>query len=208
MWSLANDGRLNYTGVYFHPRVSVPATAQQQSTKKNINDIPSIYVNSVEPIENGHLAAFTGDPAILANNQVLQTFDHDLEPDYAMSSVQAHTTESSIAGIVLNTAASPSDDRFTHENGFTSQHAISGHGHILRLARPGSVSLAWVLDDHENTWNGVYQKTVNGVHVSDALIRDIDDIYFTIEDLSGSAQNLQDQINSLRERFDSLTQNN
>lgn len=204
MWNLTNDGNLNYTSLHLPRTISV--TRQQENTIKNTNDIHSIYVNSVEPIEDGHLAVFTGDPAILANNTVLQTFDHDIGHDYAMPSVRKHTTENSTAGIVLNTAATPSDRFFTHENAFKSRHMITGHDQIVRLARPGSISLAWVIDDHDNTWNGVYQKSINGTYVSDALIRDIDETYFTIEDLSHGGD-LQNQIDSLRERFDQLTQN-
>ena len=202
MWNLNVDNQLSYNPVYLPPDVNFTTT--QHRTTKNTTDTHSVYANSIEQLENGHLAVFTGSPSIITSNGILETFDHDSSNAHSMPSVKAHTNESNLAGIVLSTAARPSDNEYKHENGFDSIHSISGHTHVVRLARPGSVCLAWVIDDHQNTWNGVYEKTINGVVSGSAVVRDIDDEHFSIEAINDE-NNLQSQIDALTAKLEALT---
>lgn len=208
MWNLTHEGQLNYNTVYLPPNITYHAPQQQQyQTIKNTTDIHSVYANSIEALEDGHLAVFTGIPSIIKNNEILESFNHSSSNAHSMPSIKAHSDENVLAGIVLSTVAGPSDTEYLHENSFSSRHSITGHNHIVRLARPGSVCLAWVIDDHENTWNGIYEKTINGGVTGTAVIRDIDDEHFSIDLIAENTSNLQEQIDALREKLETLTSN-
>ena len=82
MWNLNVDNQLSYNPVYLPPDVNFAST--QQRTTKNTTDTHSVYVNSIEQLENGHLAVFTGSPSIITSNGILETFNHDTSNTHSM----------------------------------------------------------------------------------------------------------------------------
>ena len=198
MWRLSNSGELQYSATHQISRAIRNVQRPMEQIQKNI-DIPSIYVNSSNDVLPGHIVTYTQNPSIIHSDSILDTFDHTAGLHYATPSVEEGN--GTIAGVVIDNVAKPDDNSWTHANSFTSQHAISGHENILRVA-PRGIILAWVIDDHENTFNGIYEKSINGTNTGQAVIRNIDDEYFSIEAVGNDLAN---EVANLKEKFDTLT---
>jgi hypothetical protein len=135
----------------------------------------------------------------------LSTWTAQSGHEFALSKVQANTQprHPGVAGVVLETSALPNATSFTHKGVHTS-HSIKDAEHILRVATKGSVVLAWVLDDHQNSLEGVYTKNINGVPSAKVVVRELGE-YFTITESNPNSASLSDQLATLTARFDALT---
>jgi hypothetical protein len=171
-----------------------------------------LYVESATDVPAGHLVSWTGDPAMfLSDGQKLEEFNGDHGHEYAISRVSVPDTGSShlldIAGVVIETAAEPSDTTFLHKSVHT-RHPVVGNQHILRISRPGSCALAWVLDDHENSLNGVYTQYANGLEEGTFVIRELGTDHFTIEEINPVLSDVSAAVQELTDRLDMLTADN
>ena len=155
----------------------------------------SIYANSENHVEPGHFVSFS--------NLQSETSIPEL------STVEPTTNHNHVAGVVIENAAGPTDDQYTNKNGIHSVHNVSGHSNILRIGTAGSRVNAWVVDEHENEFEGIYEKTINGTIVGHVVIKNINSDHFSIEPLSSSSNdNLASEVAELRAKLEALTANN
>lgn len=165
----------------------------------------SLYVESDHHVTSGHLVAWSGNPSMFDNTgQRVSSFTATNGHEFALSSVSENSENRSrgVAGVVLERAAEPNAGVYTHK-GVHGRHLAKNAQNILRVATKGSVVLAWVLDSHENTLDGVYTKNVNGVPTATAVVHQLGD-FFTITDTEGS-NSLAAQVATLTERLNALT---
>lgn len=191
------------------PGAVVTPTARATITTDNIR--PSqLYVESTLPAEPGHLSTWTGEAAMFSSlGDRIENFSGDDGHEYALSKVEACDTNYSkaVAGVVIGVAAFPDDTSFLHR-GVHSYHTIKNNEHILRLATPGAVVLAWVLDAHENSLDGVYTQFINGIEGDLFVIRELGEQHFSIERIGadGTTADMIESIDELTARLDELTQ--
>ena len=165
-----------------------------------------LYVESPTNVESGHLVSWSGQPAMFTSSgNRVSTFEASNGHTFALSSVEENTQDrhTGVAGVVIERAAAPNAGTFLHK-GVHDQHLVRNAQHIMRVATKGSVVLAWVLDSHENTLDGVYTKNVNGVPTATAVIHQIGD-YFTITDTEDASTSLAAQVATLTARLNELT---
>ena len=161
-------------------------------------------------MENGHLAQWTGSPAMFSTTgQKINNFTAQTGHEWALSQVQPcdEVHSKKVAGVVIEHAATPEDITYTHK-GVHSTFSLSDNQHIHRLATSGSVVLAWVLaDDHENALDGVYTQYLNGVEDGLYIVRELGDMYFTMERVgsNSSIDAVAQDVDTLTARMDSLT---
>ena len=199
-YNYSANGRLSYVHSYRPPRARDYVeqayvsrnTSQQASFRSEAANKHSMYANSQNHVEPGHFVSFSN----------LQTETSVPE----LATVEATTDHKHVAGVVIENAAGPTDTTYTNKNGIHSLHSISNHQNILRVAMPGSRVDAWVVDEHENAFEGVYEKTINGTVVGQVVIKNIDDEYFSIESF-GSNDNLASEVAELRAKLEALTSN-
>ena len=207
-----SQGKLVFSKAYVAPRTMTNTTsAQTRSTIKTDPIRPmSLYVESNHRVENGHLAQWTGSPAMFsASGQKISSFTAQTGHEFALSQVQACDTVHSkkVAGVVIEHAATPEDDTYVHK-GVHSNHDLQDNQHIHRLATSGSVVLAWVLaDNHENALDGVYTQYLNGVENGLYIVRELGQDYFTMERVgsNSSIDAVAQNVSILTARLDSLT---
>jgi len=188
----------NPSRIYFTPTASV------QIKTDNIRPV-SLYVESPTNVETGHLVSWSGTPASFdSNGQRLSTWTSTNGHAFALSSVEENTVDRhpGVAGVVLERAAEPNATSFLHK-GVHDRHPLKDAQHILRVGTKGAVVLAWVIDGHENTLNGVYVKHINGVAVATAVVHQLGD-HFTITDTEPASNSLTSQVAILTARLDSL----
>lgn len=149
-----------------------------------------MYANSQEDVAPGHLVSFS--------NLQTQTSVPEL------ATVEQTDNHNHVAGVVIENAAGPTDTTYTNKNGIHSTHVISGHQNILRIGMQGSRVDAWVVDEHENAFDGIYEKTINGTVVGHVVIKNIDAEYFSIE-MFDTNDNLADEVADLRAKLEALT---
>ncbi len=207
-----SNGNVQYAHGYVHreQRFRLPSASVLKTDGIRQQEL---YVESAADVEAGHIVLWTGDAAMfLSSGQKLSQFDGDHGHEYAISSValpdsgSSHLTD--VAGVVIETAATPTDSTFLHKS-VHSRHPIRDNQHILRISRPGSCALAWVITDaHENVLNGVYQQFVNGVPDGTFVIRELGTEYFTIEEINPVLSDVSQQVQDLTDRLDMLTADN
>ena len=76
------------------------------------------------------------------------------------------------------------------------------------MATPGACVLAWVLDSHENSLDGVYTQYLNGTEGDKFVVRELGENHFSIERIGADATTA-DMIASIEEltaRLDALTE--
>ena len=170
----------------------------------------SLYVESHAKVDNGHLAQWTGSPAMFSSTgQKINTFTAQTGHEFALSQIEAcdEVHSKKVAGVVIDHAASPEDNYFLHK-GVHDNFNISENQNIHRLATAGSVVLAWVLaDNHENSLDGVYTQFLNGVESGLYIVRELGQDHFTMERVgsNSSIDALAQEVSLLTDRFDSLT---
>lgn len=193
-YNLSASGRVSYVHTYLPPQsrsfqefqtFSAQTLPQSDAVNKH-----SIYVNSDQHVEPGHFVSFS--------NLQTQTSIPEL------STVEPTDNHNHIAGVVMENAAGPTDTHYINKNGIHSTHAVSGHQNILRVGTPGSRVHAWVVDEHENAFEGIYEKTINGSVVGYVVIKNIDEEHFSIESF-GTNDNLASEVAQLREKLEALT---
>ena len=194
----ASNWRPQYGGIFDTPASDINVTSD------NIRPV-TLYVESQHDIPNGHIAEWTGEPRYFDNRgNRIDAFASSEGHHYALSSVRPSGTHSkTVAGVVINKAASPDDKTFTHKGAIHSVHSLPDDvAHIYRVGR--DIALAWVIDSHHGELEGLYKKYVNGVEDQSGLYqltmtgRDI----FTIEPTI-TAQ-VETQLADLTARFNSL----
>ena len=181
---LSASGQLSHTNTY------LPRRQRFTSSNYEIHEpvgTMSLYMNSLQDIAPGHLVSFA------------ETQTQTSIPD--MYTVRESTDNDHTIGIVIEKAASPSDAYFTNKNHQHRTHAVRDHSHILRVARPGSIVYAWVVDTHENKFDGIYEKTINGSPAGLAMIQEVDDEHFIIKPLS----DIESDVQELKSKFEALT---
>ena len=178
-----------------------PAVARGDSIRPT-----QLYVESEHNVDSGHIVSWTGSPAMFdkAGNRQ-STWTAQSGHEFALSKVESNTLSqhTGVAGVVLETAATPNATSFVHK-GIHTTHAIKDAEHILRVATQGSVVLAWVLNDHQNALEGVYTKNINGVASGTVVIRELGD-HFTITESNPNTVSLSDELALLTARMDALT---
>jgi len=160
-----------------------------------------MYLHSEQPIEPGHLVQWTGEPYMfLKSGERVTSFDDTRGHEHALTSVEELNDKRKLAGVVLEIAADK--DRNTYEHaGVRTNHNISEHKNILRVATKGCV-LAWVIDAHENMLDGLYTLYRNGLEIGQSVVRNLGDTHFTIEHLSNVNE---DRLSALETKFAELT---
>lgn len=193
-YSYSSTGKVSYVHTYIQPRTSYSGRYSSYSPAEPPTSEPvnkhSLYANSQENVESGHFVSFS---SLQAQTSV---------PDLA--TVEQTADHKHVAGVVIERAAEPTDTIYTNKNGIHSNHVVSGHQHILRVGMPGSRVDAWVVDEHENAFEGVYEKTINGAIVGHVVIKNIDAEHFSIETF-GTNDNLVDEVADLRAKLEALT---
>ena len=191
-YNLSSNGRLSYVHSYVAPRqpqFGQQAFAHRAPTSDPVNK-HSLYANSQNPVEPGHFVSFS--------NLQTQTSVPEL------ATVEQTADHKHVAGVVIENAAGPTDTTYINKNGVHSLHPIKNHENILRIAMQGSRTNAWVVDEHENAFDGVYEKTINGTVVGYVVIKNIDAEHFSIETF-GTNDNLADEVADLRAKLEALT---
>jgi len=170
---------------------------------------PQLYVESSSAPEPGHLVHWTGSPAMfLRDGTKLSEFNPEHGHEYALCSVRTAGSAEDIAGVVMEVAATPSDNTYKHR-GVHSTHPVFGNQHILRISRPGACVLAWVLTDvHQNRLNGLYTQFENGIETGKYVVRELGDEFFTIEEVNPPLSDVQAQVASLTARLNILLAEN
>ncbi len=168
---------------------------------------PSVYVESEHEIENGHVVEWGGGPTNFISSGRKSTWTSEHGHTFAHSKVvPAETHSTTVAGIVIEKAASPGDSSFTHKGGvYTSQSLPSDSQHIYRVGR--DIALAWVIDSHSNELEGIYTRYVNGVEDTTGpfQLTMTGNEHFTLERTVGANVNMQ--LGELIARFDALVTN-
>ena len=186
-----------------HNQLSLPET-RSKLVSDNIRP-SSVYVESSEDIAPGHVVQWTGSANNFMRNGTREVvYSSSNGHEYAMSSVEPATTHSTtVAGVVIEKAAGPTDTSYTHKGGVHTSHTLpADSGHILRVGR--GIALAWVLDSHHGELEGIYTRYVNGVEDSTGpyQLRMTARDQFTIERTTTATAELQ--LASLTARFDAL----
>ena len=206
------SGKLQFSRSYVSP-ASTHTTAHTSSSRPVKTDSirpVSLYVESNAKVDNGHLAQWTGSPAMFSSNgQKINTFTAQTGHEFALSQVQAcdEIHSKKVAGVVIDHAATPENTSYLHK-GVHDNFMVTGNQHIHRLATKGSVVLAWVLaDDHENALDGVYTQFLNGVESGLFIVRELGEDHFTMERVgsNSSIDALAQNVSLLTDRFNSLT---
>ena len=185
-FNLSSTGKLSYSQAFLPQNfnnISFPTNNHEVHDPVGTH---SVYVNSINHVENGHLVTFseTQAPTSIADiHTVRESTDGD------------HTF-----GVVMELAATANDTSFTNKNGQHNIHNIRDHSNILRVARQGSIVYAWVVDDHENEFEGIYEKTINGTSSGLVAINDVGSEFFVIRSLNSVEQDVQD----IKARLDAL----
>ena len=208
------NGNVHYVPAYIQPTNLSMGSFQTTPAAVAIVTDPirpqQLYVHSTDDVDSGHLVSWTGQPSMfLRDGQKVEEFDDAHGHEYALSSVNEtdnwHRTD--VAGVVLETAASPSDTQYI-QKGVHSSHPIINNNHILRLSTPGSCVLAWVIDEHENSLEGIFVQYINGNQQGEYVVRELGNKFFTIEPLYQSHATLQLEVDTLTARLDLLTGDN
>ena len=203
-----NSGSVQYAPGYVQRHRATITGGTQTIITDGIRQ-PELYVESTADVEAGHLVHWTGEPSMfLKSGDKLLDFGGDHGHEYALSKVQAPdgTHRVDIAGLVIETAATPNDTNYLHKS-VHSRHPIKNNEHVLRISRPGTCALAWVLDDHENSLNGVYTQYANGIEDGTYVIRELGTEYFTIEEINPVLADVEAAVQLLTNRLDNLTNN-
>ena len=183
-----------------------PAAA---STNNNVADPIrplSLYVHSDTKIDNGHLASWTSQKGMHNRTGAqVSNFSAENGHEYAIHSVQ-NNTDDKVAGVIIETAAEPGEFSYTNKNGIYTTHQVTNNSQFIhRMATSGSIVLAWVsLSEHQNTLSGMYTEYHNGIEKGKAIVRKIDENYFSISSISTS-DSLASRVEDLEARLDSLT---
>ena len=168
---------------------------------------PSVYVESDHDISNGHVVEWdAGKPTnFLSTGQRKTEWTADDGYEFAHSKViPAGTHSNTVAGIVIEKAAEPGKNSFTHKGGaYTTQTLPSDSQHIYRVGR--DIALAWVLDSHSNELEGIYTRYVNGVEDTTGpfQLTMTGNEHFSIERTVGATVEME--LAELIARFDTLT---
>jgi len=192
----------------YNPIQFVPFAASLTPTRIETDPIrpTSLYVESTNDVDAGHLVKWTGSAAMFSKaGDRIDAFSDSSGHEYALSSVveETESRSASVAGIVMETAAEPDAASFLHK-GVHSHHTIKNAQHILRVATRGSVVLAWVLDEHENQLEGVYTKLINATPSGKVVVRELGD-HFTISETTSSVESLVAEVDQLTARLNELT---
>lgn len=177
----------------------------EQSIKSDIIRLPHIYVESVHDLEPGSLVAWTGEPHMFTSNGTKQeqwTSENGYE--FALSRVEPASNHSNlIAGVIQEKAAVPGQNSFTHKGIHTTHSLPANNQFVYRVAR--DVTLAWVLDDHENELEGIYNRYVNGEldTTGPYQLQMVSSDIFAID--RTMAASLENELAELRARFNNLT---
>ena len=185
-FNISSSGKLSYSQAYL-PQTGV--VSAQPFEHHDPTGIHSLYVNSEHDVEAGHLI-------VLSETQMPTSIG-------GMHTVREAVTNEKPIGIVMETAATPNSTFYTNKNGKQHSHYIKDHSHVLRVARPGSIVNAWVIDSHDNKFDGVYEKTINGAPDGLAVITEVDDEHFVIKPMTTQIDNSDVQL--LKDRLDALT---
>ena len=185
-FNLSSTGKLSFSQAYLPQSSSISA---QQFERHDPVGIHSLYMNSEHNVEAGHLI-------VLSETQLQTSIDN-------MHTIREANVDDKPLGVVMETAATPTDISYTNKNGKQQSHFIKDHSHVLRVARPGSIVNAWVVNSHENKFDGIYNKTVNGTPDGLAVVTEIDNEHFVIKPMTAQINNSDVQF--LKDRLDALT---
>ena len=169
---------------------------------------PSVYVESEHDISNGHVVEWDGNPTnFLSTGQRKTEWTAADGYEFAHSKViPAGTHSNTIAGIVIEKAAEPGKNSFTHKGGaYTTQTLPQDSQHIYRVGR--DIALAWVIDSHSNELEGIYTRYVNGVEDTTGpfQLTMTGNEHFSIE--RTAAATVEMELAELIARFDALVTN-
>lgn len=187
-----------------HYTVIDPYADSTKLTSDNIRP-SSLYVESPHEIAPGHIVQWTGTPNNFTINGTRKTvYSSSHGHEYALSTVEPTTTHSTtVAGVVIEKAASSTDNSYTHKGGVHTSHVLPADSqNIYRVGR--DIALAWVLDSHHGELEGLYTRYVNGVEDSTGpyQLRMSSRNQFTIERTTTATAELQ--LANLTARFDAL----
>ena len=140
-----SKGKLVFSNAYVAPRNAVPTVQNTARVKTDSIRPTSLYVESTHKAENGHLAQWTGSPAMfLANGEKVNSFSAETGHEFALSQVQAcdEVHSKKVAGVVIEHAASPEDDTYVHK-GVHSNHDLQDNQHIHYTVWPQAALWCW-----------------------------------------------------------------
>ena len=194
----------NWRSKYAPGTVTTPAARTQTFRSDNIRPT-AVYVESDHDIAPGHVVEWTGTPTNFLTNGTRSTvYSSENGHEYALSSVRPTGNHSTVvAGVVIDKAAEPGAESYTHKGGVQTTHSLPEDAkHIYRVGR--DIALAWVLDAHHGELEGLYTRYVNGVEDSTGpyQLRMSGRDRFTIERTTTATAELQ--LADLTARFDAL----
>ena len=209
-YSYNSSGKLSFVNSYVPPTMNLPSSISSNINQNVADPIRpmSLYVHSDTELAHGHVAAWTSQKGM--HNSIgasVTNFSADNGHEYAIQEVEHNSNENDkVAGIIIDTAAQPGQTQYTNKNGIhVTQNVANNTQFIHRMATSGSIVLAWIcLDDHENSLNGMYDEYENGILKGKAIVRKIDNEYFSISSIA-SSDSFSSRVTELEARLDALT---